>query len=58
MSAFLPLATTERTSLEVRFVPKSEVRQMSFLDPRKAPKKDRLAAVSPSPTSALIKQLA
>jgi hypothetical protein len=25
MSAFLPLATTERTSLEVRFVPKTEV---------------------------------
>jgi hypothetical protein len=24
MSAFLPLATTERTSLEVRFVPKAE----------------------------------
>ena len=28
----------------------SEVRQMSFLDPRRAKKKDRLAAVSPSPT--------
>jgi hypothetical protein len=39
-------------------VPISEVRQMSFLDPRRAQKKDRLAAVSPSPTSALIKQLA
>jgi hypothetical protein len=25
MSAFLPLATTERTSLEVRFVPNSEI---------------------------------
>jgi hypothetical protein len=36
----------------------SEVRQMPFLDPRRAQKKDRLAAVSPSPTSALIKQLA
>src|SRR5712664_3963724 len=34
------------------FVPKSEVRQMSFLDPRRAKKKDRLAAVSPSLTDA------
>jgi len=27
MSAFLPLATTERTSLEVRFVPQAEVQR-------------------------------
>jgi len=27
MSAFLPLATVERTSLEVRFVPDSEIGQ-------------------------------
>jgi hypothetical protein len=25
MSAFLPLATTERTSLEVRFVPRADI---------------------------------
>ena len=31
---------------------------MSFFDLRRAQKKDRLAAVSPSPTNALIKQLA
>ena len=32
--------------------PKSEVRQVSFLDPRRAKKKDRLAAVFPSLTDA------
>jgi hypothetical protein len=52
MSAFPPIATVERTCEQVRFVPKSEVRQMSFLDPRRAKKKDRLAAVSPSLTDA------
>jgi hypothetical protein len=40
------------------FGPISEVRQMSLLGPRRVTKKDRLAAVSPSPISALIKQLA
>jgi hypothetical protein len=30
MSAFLPLANTERTSLEVRFVPEPEVAEFSF----------------------------
>jgi hypothetical protein len=36
----------------VRKVPQPEVRQMSFLDPRRAKMKDRLAAVSPSLTDA------
>jgi hypothetical protein len=33
MSAFLPLATTERTSLEVRFVPKAEALDWTIILP-------------------------
>jgi hypothetical protein len=44
-------ADTRRVG-DVGFRSKSEVRQMSFLDPRRAKKEDRLAAVSPSLTDA------
>jgi hemerythrin-like domain-containing protein len=44
-------ADTRRVG-DVGFESKSEVRQMSFLDPRRAKKKDRLAAASPSLTDA------
>jgi hypothetical protein len=49
---FQGAGSTGRRCGHVSNVPKSEVRQMSFLDPRRAKKKDRLAAVSPSLTDA------
>jgi hypothetical protein len=58
LSLLPPRADIGDGGRDVGFGPTTEVRRILFLGPRKAPKKDRLAAVSPSATSALIKQLA
>jgi len=53
MSAFLPLATIERTSLEVRFVPTTEVVELTAVinhwprpTPKRLPPNPRLEVVS------------